>query len=121
MLDDPRHDRSNFLGAAALCLTTQFAGIESASAQTRADGADVTKPPPLARTSFDSLKQVNAGVLNIGYAEAGPGDGPAVVLLHGWPYDIHSFVEVRCRRIGHNVPQEAPKEFVQAIFAVDGR
>jgi pimeloyl-ACP methyl ester carboxylesterase len=40
------------------------------------------------------LKQINAGLLNVGYAEAGPTDGPAVILLHGWPYDIHSFVEV---------------------------
>jgi pimeloyl-ACP methyl ester carboxylesterase len=45
-------------------------------------------------TSFDALKQIDAGVLNIGYAEDGPSDGPAVMLLHGWPYDIHSFVEV---------------------------
>jgi predicted alpha/beta-fold hydrolase len=45
-------------------------------------------------TSFDSLKQINAGVLNIGYAEAGPADAPPVILLHGWPYDIHSFVDV---------------------------
>jgi pimeloyl-ACP methyl ester carboxylesterase len=44
--------------------------------------------------SFFSLKQVDAGVLDVGYAEAGPADGPAVVLLHGWPYDIHSYVEV---------------------------
>ena len=46
------------------------------------------------RTSCASMKQINAGELNIGYAEAGPSDGPAVLLLHGWPYDIHSFVEV---------------------------
>jgi pimeloyl-ACP methyl ester carboxylesterase len=45
-------------------------------------------------TSFRPLKQVDAGVLNVGYAEAGPADGPAVLLLHGWPYDIHSYVEV---------------------------
>ena len=45
-------------------------------------------------TSFGALKQVKAGVLNVGYAEAGPADGPAVFLLHGWPYDIHSFAEV---------------------------
>ena len=50
--------------------------------------------PPGTDTSFGPLKQVDAGVLNVGYAEAGPADGPAVLLLHGWPYDIHSYVEV---------------------------
>jgi pimeloyl-ACP methyl ester carboxylesterase len=49
---------------------------------------------PGTSTSFGPLKQVDAGVLNVGYAEAGPADGPAVLLLHGWPYDIHSYVEV---------------------------
>jgi pimeloyl-ACP methyl ester carboxylesterase len=43
---------------------------------------------------FDQLKQIDAGVLNVGYAEAGPVNGPAIILLHGWPYDIHSYVEV---------------------------
>src|SRR5437773_5285667 len=45
-------------------------------------------------TSFGPLKQVNAGLLNVGYAEAGPAGGPPVILLHGWPYDIYSFVDV---------------------------
>ena len=45
-------------------------------------------------TSFASLKQIDAGVLNVGYAEAGPADSPVVILLHGWPYDIHSYVDV---------------------------
>jgi pimeloyl-ACP methyl ester carboxylesterase len=45
-------------------------------------------------TPFPALKQIDAGLLNVGYAEDGPADGPAVFLLHGWPYDIHSFAEV---------------------------
>jgi pimeloyl-ACP methyl ester carboxylesterase len=50
--------------------------------------------PPATTASFGPLKQVDAGVLDVGYAEAGPAGGPAVLLLHGWPYDIHSYVEV---------------------------
>jgi pimeloyl-ACP methyl ester carboxylesterase len=45
-------------------------------------------------TSFGPLRQIDAGLLNVGYAEAGPADGPAVLLLHGWPYDIHTYVDV---------------------------
>src|SRR5213082_363089 len=56
-------------------------------------------------TSFGSLKQIDAGVLNVGYAEAGHSDGPAVILLHGWPYDIHSYVDVapRLSQAGYRV------------------
>ena len=43
---------------------------------------------------FGELRQVDAGVLNVGYVEAGPADGPAALLLHGWPYDIHAYAEV---------------------------
>ena len=68
--------------------------LDSASAQT-----GETKPArrpaiqPTANSSFASLKQIDAGALNVGYAETGPAAGTAVVLLHGWPYDIHSFVD----------------------------
>jgi pimeloyl-ACP methyl ester carboxylesterase len=44
-------------------------------------------------TPFGALKQVDAGLLSVGYADAGPAGGPAVMLLHGWPYDIHSFAD----------------------------
>src|SRR4051794_14098805 len=47
-----------------------------------------------ASTSFGPVSQIDAGVLNVGYVEVGPSDGPAVLLLHGWPYDIHSYAEV---------------------------
>jgi pimeloyl-ACP methyl ester carboxylesterase len=49
---------------------------------------------PGTNTSFSSIKQIDAGLLNVGYAEVGPANGPAVMLLHGWPYDIYSFVDV---------------------------
>jgi pimeloyl-ACP methyl ester carboxylesterase len=56
--------------------------------------AQVPAIKPGTNTSFGPLKQIDAGLLNIGYAEAGPSGGPVVILLHGWPYDIHSYVDV---------------------------
>jgi pimeloyl-ACP methyl ester carboxylesterase len=56
--------------------------------------ADVPAVKPGTNTSFAPLKQIDAGVLSVGYAEAGPANGPVVILLHGWPYDIHSYVDV---------------------------
>ncbi len=55
---------------------------------------DIAPIKPGTNTSFGPLKQIDAGRLNVGYAEAGPAGGPAVILLHGWPYDIHSFADV---------------------------
>jgi pimeloyl-ACP methyl ester carboxylesterase len=66
---------------------------DAQSAETRPADAP-TAIGPATNTSFGPLKQIDAGVLNVGYAEAGPADGRPVLLLHGWPYDIHSFVEV---------------------------
>jgi pimeloyl-ACP methyl ester carboxylesterase len=47
-----------------------------------------------ADSSFGLLRQIDAGLLNVGYVDTGPAEGPVVVLLHGWPYDIHSYVDV---------------------------
>jgi hypothetical protein len=86
------HRRRLVIGATALtAATTQLGMLDSASAQS------ATTTPQIkagAHTSFAPLRQINAGLLNIAYAEAGPADGPPVILLHGWPYDIHSFVDV---------------------------
>jgi pimeloyl-ACP methyl ester carboxylesterase len=87
------HPRRHFVGAAAMTIAaTQFGVIGSADAQSGATKLPAIKPGT--NTSFASLKQIDAGALNVGYAEAGPANGPAVILLHGWPYDIHSYVDV---------------------------
>src|SRR5207344_1899223 len=84
------------LGTAALTIAaTQLGVFGSARAQSStANPVHLPAIKPGTNTSFGSLKQIDAGVLNIGYAEAGPANGPVVILLHGWPYDIHSYVDV---------------------------
>ncbi|MGO9795476.1 MAG: alpha/beta fold hydrolase [Terracidiphilus sp.] len=80
-------------GATLLAADTLFAkGIQAQSGSAQEAAAPAAAAG--ANTSFRPLKQVNAGLLNVGYAEDGPADGPVVMLLHGWPYDIYSFVDV---------------------------
>jgi pimeloyl-ACP methyl ester carboxylesterase len=90
------HRRRRFFGTAALSVAAARLGmIRAANAQS--NEAKPTRLPaikPGVNTSFGPLRQIDAGVLNVGYAEAGPADGSPVILLHGWPYDIHSFVDV---------------------------
>ena len=82
--------RRHFFGTAALALAAvQFRMVDSVDAETKLPAVK-----PGAYTSFGPLKQIDAGLLNVGYAEAGPANGSAALLLHGWPYDIYSFVDV---------------------------
>ena len=88
--------RRRFCGNAAMAIAaTQFGMMGFAEAQSSlAKATDLPAIKPGTNTTFNTLKQIDAGLLNIGYAEAGPADGPVVILLHGWPYDIHSYVEI---------------------------
>jgi pimeloyl-ACP methyl ester carboxylesterase len=96
MSDEINHHRRRFLGTAAFTVAAAQLGITGfAHAQpSTTKPANLPTVQPGTNTSFGALKQIDAGVLNIGYAEAGPANGPAVILLHGWPYDIHSYVDV---------------------------
>jgi pimeloyl-ACP methyl ester carboxylesterase len=90
------NDRRRFFGTAIMTLAaarfgaTRFSDM-SIGTMTPETGIAVAGPTG---SSFRSIKQIDAGVLNVGYAEAGPANGRPVVLLHGWPYDIHAFEEV---------------------------
>jgi pimeloyl-ACP methyl ester carboxylesterase len=87
-------DQQRRRAVGALATTIAAAGLDIASA------AQAQTPPGVPGTSTSTstfaraVKQMTAGVLNVGYADAGPANGPVVLLLHGWPYDIHSYAEV---------------------------
>jgi pimeloyl-ACP methyl ester carboxylesterase len=86
------HGRRRLFGAAALGVIAEFGLPGAAWAQIKAASVPAIKRGT--NTSFAPLKQIDAGLLNVGYAEAGPANGSPVILLHGWPYDIYSFVDV---------------------------
>jgi len=93
--EDIDQRRRHLVGAAAMTLAAAQLGVASV-AHGQQGPASPAMPAAKAgtHTSFTTLKQVKAGVLDIGYAEAGPAKGPVALLLHGWPYDIHSYVDV---------------------------
>src|SRR5690242_329333 len=96
MLEDIGRDRRRYLSAAVKNIAAaEFLRVGAAAAQSEGVRvAEVQTMTPTTRGSFGELKQIDAGLLNIGYVEVGPAQGPAVMLLHGWPYDIYSYVDV---------------------------
>jgi pimeloyl-ACP methyl ester carboxylesterase len=96
MSEKQNFDRRRFLGAAAITLAAgPLAMLGSANAESRkTNESALDRVKSGMNRSFGPLKQIDAGLLNVGYAEAGPSDGPVVILMHGWPYDIYSFVDV---------------------------
>jgi pimeloyl-ACP methyl ester carboxylesterase len=101
MSDKIHHERRRLLGTAAGALAAASLGIIPFAGAQSSTPQGVPEVPPTTRrlnnTSLGTVKQIDAGLLNVGYAEAGPADGPVVMLLHGWPYDIHSYVDVAPR------------------------
>ena len=92
MSSETNQGRRRFFSVAAASFATAQLGMAAIARAEAARSLPALRPGT--NTTFSSLKQINAGVLNVGYAEAGPADGPPVLLLHGFPYDIHSFVDV---------------------------
>ena len=129
-------DRRRFLGSAMMAVAGSSMGMFDPIGTHTGHGrpTDTTRLHNISPL-FGPLKQIDAGVLNVGYAEAGPSSGPAVVLLHGWPYDIHSYVEVAplLAAAGYRViipylrghgstrfrSAETPRNGQQSVIAVD--
>ena len=79
MPEEIDHDRRRFVGTAAMTIVAARLGVLGSAK---------------ANPALVPIKQIDAGVLNVGYTDSGPSSGPAVILLHGWPYDIHAFDDV---------------------------
>lgn len=106
MSDNINRERRRFFGSAAMTLAAaQLSLSATAAAEAAKPVRSASAIKPRTDTSFASLKQIDAGLLNVGYAEVGPADGSPVILLHGWPYDIYSFVDVAplLAAVGHRV------------------
>lgn len=80
--------------AAAMLTVAATECTVPAAAQAQAACAAATPKAASQPATFQHIQQIHAGELDIGYVDAGPADGPAVILLHGWPYDIHSYIDV---------------------------
>ncbi|MHA3770505.1 alpha/beta fold hydrolase [Verrucomicrobiota bacterium sgz303538] len=99
-------NRRCVLAAAVLVVAgAQFVLGGTAQAQTANAAPNATATANQGLATFKNIKQIDAGVLNVGYVDEGPADGPVVILLHGWPYDIHSFIDVvpMLTKAGHRV------------------
>ena len=96
MSEEINCDRRRFFSTVAMTLAAAQLGMFGSAAAQTSKTKPASLPPinPGTNKSFGSLKQIDAGVLNIGYAEMGQSSGAPVILLHGWPYDIHSFIDV---------------------------
>ncbi len=126
--------RRRFFGVAAMTVAAAEFGM-TAIARAQSSSVSLSAAKAGQHTSFEALKQVKAGVLDIGYAEAGPKDGRVVLLVHGWPYDIYSYVDVApvLADAGYRViipylrgygttrflAQETPRNGQQAALAAD--
>ncbi len=129
--------RRRFFGAAAVAIAAApFVTLESVSAQSDNGSVLAIKPGALAPLApLGPIRQIDAGTLNVGYYETGPADGRPVILLHGWPYDIHSFADVapllaakgyrvivpHLRGYGTTrfLSSDTPRNGQQAVLAVD--
>jgi pimeloyl-ACP methyl ester carboxylesterase len=131
------HHRRRFFSTAAMSFAAVQLGMAGTARAQIGDGKPKQLPAitPGTNTSFGSLKQINAGPLSVGYADLGPADGAPVMLLHGWPYDIHSFADVAplLAQAGYHVivpyvrgygttrflASDTPRNGQQSVVAVD--
>ncbi|MCA1404008.1 alpha/beta hydrolase [Ensifer sp. IC3342] len=94
MAEEINQARRHLVRMAALAVGAAQFGMTSIAQAQPVSKVRIPATAPQTSTGFASLKQIDAGVLNVGYAELGASDAPVVILLHGWPYDIHTYVDV---------------------------